>query len=103
MRVVEEVEEVQDVEPAVRLTDIWGAKGGSGGIWGMADSGEEDVPRRLPLALVMSPLGWVGRSGGEYWVPASTFAVTDAEGELWTETERGLLCGLGGARGDCVG
>lgn len=32
----------------------------------MASSGEEDVPRRLPLALVMFGLGWVGRSGGEY-------------------------------------
>lgn len=36
-------------------------------------------------------------------MPASTFAVTDAEGELWTETERGRLCGLGAVRGDCVG
>lgn len=34
---------------------------------------------------------------------ASTFAVTDAEGEFWAETGRGRLCGLGVARGDFVG
>ncbi len=34
---------------------------------------------------------------------ASTFAVTEAEGELWVETGRARLCGLGAARGDCVG
>lgn len=64
-KVVDEIESAQDVGPPVRLMDVCGAKGGSGGIWGMS-SGEEDPPRRLPLALVMSGLGWVGRSGGEY-------------------------------------
>lgn len=34
---------------------------------------------------------------------ASTFAVAEAEGELWAEIGRGRLCGLGAARGDCVG